>query len=202
MSNKLHKTEKTDKTHKVTSSTQAAKFTTLPDKFIQMFKYFAKGIFRRCASRNLQDGELDRIFILSVSDGETRAKVMTFSVQHQSEAEWTQEIAQTIEKKLKTVQDKFAAPLCWLRLEWVIKQEKTNWADFSRSLLNYKRNYFRSGIAFPGTKEPWLLLFKNEKLYQLQQSLQDTGNIVLTQQLHQAYEEYLKITINTHYLVC
>ena len=35
------------------------------------------------------------------------------------------------------------------------------------------------------------LLFKDEKLYQLQQSLQDTGNIVLTQQLHQAYEEYL-----------
>ena len=35
------------------------------------------------------------------------------------------------------------------------------------------------------------LLFKNDKLFQLQQSLQNPGDMTLTKNLHQAYQEYL-----------
>ncbi len=162
MSNKLHKAKKADKSLKGASPAQAAKSPAPSDKLTRMVEYFAKNISRRCSSRTLQGGELDRMFILSVSDGKNRAKTMGLSVEGQNESGWIQEIVPAIAQKLKTVQDKFAEPLCWLRLEWVIKQEKTNWADFSRTLQKYKRNYFRSGIALPGTKEPWLLLTEME----------------------------------------
>ena len=154
MSNKIPKIQRSCKKPRIEPG--------LPDKLTPQIRRFTKYIFTRCSSRVLQGGELDQIFILSVSDGEARAKTMTFPMPRSEEAEWTVALLHIVKEKTAKAQESFTAPLCWLRLEWVIRQERTDWAAFSAGLKNYKRNYFRSGIAFPGTKEPWLLLTEAE----------------------------------------
>ncbi|MBR6026526.1 MAG: hypothetical protein IK065_02880 [Neisseriaceae bacterium] len=112
-----------------------------------------------------QDAELSNAMILSLSDGQERAKTVTFNIDsNQSENDWQNSLIANVEKQLKTIQRKFSKPLCYLRLEWIIDQNNTNWKEFSGSLKQYKRNYFRSGFAFVGKKEPSFLLCTEAEL--------------------------------------
>ncbi|WGE88962.1 UDP-N-acetylmuramoyl-tripeptide--D-alanyl-D-alanine ligase [Actinobacillus arthritidis] len=103
---------------------------------------------------------LRNTFILSATDGLERAKVITFvaNLLDMSDSEWHKLFAQ----KLAKLQEKFPRPLKWIRLEWVTESSLHNWGDFKQILKNYKRNYFRAGIAFEGKREPWLLLTETE----------------------------------------
>ncbi|MGP9491060.1 Mur ligase family protein [Psychrobacter sp. AOP7-B1-24] len=64
--------------------------------------------------------------------------------------------------KIDKLSEKFDSPVVWLRLEWINQASLTTWSDFRQSLKKFKRNYYRSGIAFAGQREPWLLLTEME----------------------------------------
>ena len=119
---------------------------------------------------NFQDAAVDTLpctFVLSVSDGHKKAKVVTFIIDDLlkiKEADNTsnfsnfEKILPVIIAKIDTLSEKFDAPIAWLRLEWLNQASLTTWSNFQQSLKGFKRNYYRSGIAFEGVREPWLLL--------------------------------------------
>lgn len=130
-----------------------------------LFQGFIDQIANYWKYRPEQNHELSNTMILSLSDGQERAKTITFDIDsNQSENDWQNSLIANVEKQLKTIQRKFSKPLCYLRLEWIIEQNKNNWKEFSGSLKQYKRNYFRSGFAFVGKKEPSLLLCTEAEL--------------------------------------
>ena len=73
-----------------------------------------------------------------------------------------EKILPVIMAKVDTLSEKFDAPIAWLRLEWLNQASLTTWSNFQQSLKGFKRNYYRSGIAFTGVREPWLLLTEME----------------------------------------
>ncbi|MGP9515071.1 hypothetical protein ACT3RO_04755 [Psychrobacter sp. AOP5-CZ1-12] len=110
-------------------------------------------------------------FILSVSDGHKKAKVATFIIDDLLKLDKENSISSLsdFEKILPVIMantdklsEKFDAPIVWLRLEWINQASLTTWSDFQKSLKRFKRNYYRSGIAFIGVREPWLLLTEME----------------------------------------
>ncbi len=110
-------------------------------------------------------------FILSASDGHKRAKTITFiiddlikldKIDRISNFSDFEQIFSIIIDKLEKLSTKFDAPIMWLRLEWLNQALFTTWSDFQQSLKRFKRNYYRSGIAFEGVREPWLLLTEME----------------------------------------
>lgn len=110
-----------------------------------------------------RQGELDNTLIVSVSDGYERAKVITPIISHNDMIEeGGQPVLELLLSKLEWVTRKFDNPLKWLRLEWVNKEKKFTWKDFNQELRRYKRNYFRSGIAYKGNTKPWCLLTEME----------------------------------------
>ncbi|MGE6440248.1 Mur ligase family protein [Psychrobacter sp. NPDC078409] len=123
---------------------------------------------------NFQDAALDTLpitFILSVSDSHKKAKVVTFiiddlikldKIDRISNFSDFEQIFPIIIDKLEKLSTKFDAPIMWLRLEWLNQASFTTWLDFQQSLKRFKRNYYRSGIAFEGVREPWLLLTEME----------------------------------------
>ena len=113
-------------------------------------------------------GELNNVLIISVSDGNKRAKVKTVwlealsNVQHQSNAIWDK-VAKVLDKaSINELAKKFEQPITDIRIEWVVSESYTTWGDFQDILKQFKRNYYRSGIAFKGTREPWILLTEME----------------------------------------
>ncbi|WP_201550840.1 hypothetical protein [Psychrobacter fjordensis] len=126
------------------------------------------------STRNFQDAAVDTLpftFILSVSDSHKKAKVVTFviddlvklkEVDNTSNFSNFEKISPVIMAKVDTLSEKFDAPIAWLRFEWINKASLTTWSDFQQSLKGFKRNYYRSGIAFTGVREPWLLLTEME----------------------------------------
>lgn len=110
-----------------------------------------------------RQGELDNTLIISVSDGYERAKVITPIISHNDMIEeGGQPVLELLLSKLEWATSKFDNPLKWLRLEWVNKEKKFTWKDFNNELRRYKRNYFRSGIAYKGNTKPWCLLTEME----------------------------------------
>lgn len=114
---------------------------------------------------------LHNTFILSVSDGHKKAKTVTFIVDDlvQINAEDStnrvanfERIIPLISNQIDKLSLKFAAPIAWLRLEWLHQASLTTWFSLRQSLKGFKRNYYRSGIAFEGIREPWLLLTEME----------------------------------------
>jgi len=109
--------------------------------------------------------------ILSVSDGHKKAKVVTFAIDELMKLEEAdsinnfsnfEKILPMIMTKIDKLSEKFDAPISWLRLEWLNQASLTTWSNFQQSLKGFKRNYYRSGIAFTGVREPWLLLTEME----------------------------------------
>lgn len=114
---------------------------------------------------------LPNTFVLSVSDGYTRAKTVTFFIDglvNINEASRIKDFADfkkilpIIIAKITNLSSKFEAPIAWLRLEWINQAALTTWSSFEQYLKSFKRNYYRSGIAFEGVREPWLLLTEME----------------------------------------
>ena len=114
---------------------------------------------------------LPNTFVLSVSDGHKKAKTVTFIVYDlvqihaansvNSVANF-ERIIPLISAHIDKLSSKFAAPITWLRLEWLHQASSTTWLSLQQSLKEFKRNYYRSGIAFTGIREPWLLLTEME----------------------------------------
>ena len=114
---------------------------------------------------------LPNTFVLSVSDGHKKAKTVTFvmdelvqisaadKVHNFSDFE---KIIPLISAQLDKLSLKFVAPIAWLRLEWLNQASPTTWLSLQQSLKGFKRNYYRSGIAFTGVRESWLLLTEME----------------------------------------
>ena len=111
---------------------------------------------------------LPNTFVLSVSDGYTRAKTVTFfidglvNINEASRINDFKKILPIIIAKITNLSSKFEAPIAWLRLEWINQAALTTWSSFEQYLKSFKRNYYRSGIAFEGVREPWLLLTEME----------------------------------------
>lgn len=114
---------------------------------------------------------LANTFILSVSDSQKRAKTITFIIEHLVNTDEVgstnnfsdfEKILPVIMAKLDKLTEKFDDPIAWLRLEWINQVSFTTWSNFQQSLKGFKRNYYRSGIAFEGVREPWLLLTEME----------------------------------------
>ncbi|WP_201510140.1 Mur ligase family protein [Psychrobacter alimentarius] len=110
-------------------------------------------------------------FVLSISDGYKKAKTVTFIVDDLIKADKTdsanrfadfEKILPIIHAKVDKLSAKFDAPIVWLRLEWLHQATFTTWTDLQQDLKRFKRNYYRSGIAFEGIREPWLLLTEME----------------------------------------
>lgn len=93
-------------------------------------------------------------WLLSATDGESRAKTVVLHTTSLS--------PQHIAEQLVVVEKKFDKPLKWFRLEWVVSSKAYTWKLLQEELKGYKRNYFRSGIAFVGKREPWLLCSEME----------------------------------------
>lgn len=129
----------------------------------------------------------DGWFILSASDGENRAQAVSFqykstidekSIFGESESNnvvnllpatdqiLNKSFDSCLETKLTEISQKFADPIKWIKLEWVTEASRTNWEALQIELKKYKRNYFRSGIAFPSerkqTDTPWLFATETE----------------------------------------
>ena len=110
-----------------------------------------------------RQGELANTLIVSVSDGYKRAKVITPIISHNDMTEeGGKRVLALLLNKLKWAISKFDNSLKWLRLEWVTKEKKFTWKDFNKELRRYKRNYFRSGLAYRGNTKPWCLLTEME----------------------------------------
>lgn len=110
-----------------------------------------------------REGILADTLIVSISDGYKRAKVITPTINKGDMIEKDgQRILEMLLSKLKWATSQFDDPLKWLRIEWVSTEKEFTWKDFNQELRRYKRNYFRSGIAFEGKKKPWCLLTEME----------------------------------------
>lgn len=107
-----------------------------------------------------QENTLANTFIFSATDGQKRAKVATFIEDLSSVSDDV--FLAKISEKMTACQKHFEQPIKWVRLEWVTDSTAHFWGDFKKTLKHYKRNYFRSGIAFEGKREPWLLLTEGE----------------------------------------
>lgn len=114
---------------------------------------------------------LPRTFVLSVSDGYGKAKIFSFILDDlatttDSDASHNyanfEKILPILVDRINKLSAKFAKPLVWLRLEWLNQITPMTWLGFQKDLKRFKRNYYRSGIAFTGVREPWLLLTEME----------------------------------------
>lgn len=123
---------------------------------------------------NIEGVTLDTLpntFVLSVSDGHKKAKTITFVIDDLVKATGVdgmkslvdfEKILPVIDAKMDKLSAKFDTPIAWFRLEWLNHASIETWASFQQSLKSFKRNYYRSGIAFTGIREPWLLLTEME----------------------------------------
>lgn len=93
-------------------------------------------------SSSTHNHQLSNYWLLSATDGITRAKTTSFQLLSLGETDIT--------FHLEKLAQKFNAPLRWLRLEWVSSTQETTWEALQQELRKYKRNYFLKGIAFKG----------------------------------------------------
>lgn len=102
---------------------------------------------------------LGDIFLLSVSDGFRRAK--TVQIQFSGDLQKNSDFYSLVAQEIEQLQAKFSHSLKWAKLEWVGNCESKSFSSLQLEFKNYKRNYFRSGIAFYNQDE-WLLLPESE----------------------------------------
>lgn len=121
--------------------------------------------------KNITTDTLPNTFILSVSNGHKKAKTVSFIVDDLEKKIETDSINRfnhfanilpIIIAKTDKLSENFESPITWLRLEWLTQASLMTWTNLQQSLKTFKRNYYRSGIAFTGVREPWLLLTEME----------------------------------------
>ena len=112
---------------------------------------------------NKFDRAADYCVIISASDMYSRAITKTVWIADvEDQQALAASLSQAIEVKLIEMAKKLDEPLVTCRIEWMINSQLTTWSEFTNSLKKFKRNYYRSGIAFKGIREPWLLLTEME----------------------------------------
>ena len=79
---------------------------------------------------------------ISVCDTENRAIVVKAC-----EKDWDQSFSKASEKLEKRLKKKNINPK-WLKLDWVVSENKMSYKEFIEAINLYKANYFRYGIAF------------------------------------------------------
>ncbi len=81
------------------------------------------------------------ILFFSVSDGETRARVVSATGSN-VEAAWQKGLSE-----LRRVMRRDGLEGRWLRVDWVDRAEPATWKSLRQGLARAKRNYFRCGLA-------------------------------------------------------
>lgn len=105
---------------------------------------------------------LSGLFILSVSDGVQKAKVTSLWLTETNNVITFENLFEKIQKSLVKIKQKFDQPLQYCKLEWITTANETTWSALQQELKRYKRNYFRSGLAFEGIREAWLPITEME----------------------------------------
>ncbi|MDX5976778.1 UDP-N-acetylmuramoyl-tripeptide--D-alanyl-D-alanine ligase [Vreelandella alkaliphila] len=142
-------------------------------------------------NRHAQPAEFAQLMLISASDGYERAQVTSvqLDLDNLQAGNWAA-IIPTLKQALERLERKFPHPLVWWRLEWPFAVREWHWKALKQEVKRYKRNYFRSGLAFVGKKLPRLLLTEmelnaNACLY--------AGNQVAHADVNQAHlERYIK----------
>lgn len=100
----------------------------------------------------------ESMLLVSISDGVTRAKVLTLHIDRRSfEHDNLNQIFQRVVEGVQTDISYFENEIKWVRLEWISGSRSNTWLAFKKELeQEYKRNYFRNGIALQGTNGDWL----------------------------------------------
>ncbi|MFC0269295.1 UDP-N-acetylmuramoyl-tripeptide--D-alanyl-D-alanine ligase [Kushneria aurantia] len=124
----------------------------LSDPLIPMWRY-----------RHARQDAFSRLMLLSVSDGYERARVATVQLDPDAlhAGRWAA-LLPVVEKALARLAGKFNHPLLWCRLEWPFAVREWQWQPLQDEIQRYKRNYFRSGLAFRGKDTSLLLLGEME----------------------------------------
>lgn len=126
-------------------------------------KPFEHQINRHFSNTIITQGELSNVIILSVSDRVNRARVKTLWLPLANRPSMLlPDHWDIITSALEQLTLKFDNPITDIRIEWVTSQRKLTWAALKTELKQFKRNYYRSGIALEGKREPWLLLTEME----------------------------------------
>lgn len=114
-------------------------------------------------NKHAQPAEFAQLMLLSASDGYGRAQVATVQIDVNSlqAGNWAA-LLPALKQALQRLERKFQHPLVWCRLEWPFAVREWQWQTLKQNIKRYKRNYFRSGLAFVGTKLPRLLLTEME----------------------------------------
>ncbi|STZ09807.1 Uncharacterised protein [Moraxella caviae] len=106
---------------------------------------------------------LKDILLISLGNGEKRAKsASVFFDANELQADDWQAVGEKISQKITALSRHFDEPVCWLKVEWVVSEQHTTWGNLPNELAKYKRNYFRSGIAFRGITSPYLMATEME----------------------------------------
>ncbi|MBR7059214.1 MAG: hypothetical protein IKI22_01230, partial [Neisseriaceae bacterium] len=80
-----------------------------------LFQRFIDQIAIYWKYRPEQNAELSNSMILSLSDGQERAKTITFNIDsNQDETTWQNNLLSQVQNQLKKTQKKFTKPICYL----------------------------------------------------------------------------------------
>lgn len=114
-------------------------------------------------NRHAQLAEFEQVMLISVSDGYERARVTSVRLELSSlrAGNWAA-LLPVLKQALTQLEKRFNHPLVWCRLEWPFAVREWYWQTLKQDIKRYKRNYFRSGLAFVGKKFPRLLLTEME----------------------------------------
>lgn len=113
--------------------------------------------------RHAQPSEFASIMLVSASDGYERAQVTSvqLDLDDLQSGNWSA-LLPALKLALKRLEKKFVHPLVWCRFEWPFAVREWHWQALKQEITRYKRNYFRSGIAFVGKKFSRLMLTEME----------------------------------------
>ncbi|RUR32025.1 UDP-N-acetylmuramoyl-tripeptide--D-alanyl-D-alanine ligase [Vreelandella andesensis] len=114
-------------------------------------------------SRHAQLAEFAQLMLISASDGYDRAQVTSvqLDVNTLQAGHWAA-LLPALKQAVERLERKFIHPLVWCRVEWPFAVREWRWQALKQEIKRYKRNYYRSGLAFVGKKRPRLLLSEME----------------------------------------
>lgn len=159
----------------------------MAENLSNFIQYQADAISVHFMQSGANAGLLGGIFLLSVSDSFRRAK--TVQIKFNGNLQKNSDFYPLVEQAIQQLQPKFAHPLKWAKLEWVESCESKTLEVLKLELKQYKRNYFRSGIAFQYENE-WLLLPETE--LNANACLYGGADIALAQWNENNFKVYLK----------
>lgn len=124
--------------------------------FSEIFRFHFAALVAQAVNHPQEHHPLASLLIVSASDGTARAHVLTVEFSQCWSKLTIEQVLPEFDAVMTRLQAKFGAPICWINLQWVLHCHAMQWRDLQRELTQYKRNYFRAGIAFPGGYQSWL----------------------------------------------